>query len=420
MPKISLLVSAEPQGLAAALRLVDGVEEAVPGHGTVLVRGTLPAELPVPLPPGPTTQHAIAVRYDGADLAEPGLPAEEVIRRHSSGTYTVDLLGFAPGFAYLRGLDPDLRRPRRATPRTHVPDLTVAIAEDLSAIYPGGSAGGWHLLGTAVGISLFDRDRALLAPGDTVRFFPTDRVDTTRTASEPPAVRLASTSPGLALVDGVPIGQQHLGVTRNGALDPSAMDRANELVGNPAGTPGLEVVLRGPVLESFRALKVAVVGDGFERVLEGQRLDVGSVSPGLRGWVAVRGGVRELRLDGFDLGAEPVREPAGAADNGLLRLLPGPQPQAYEALLHNSFSVSHHSNRVGLRLDGPTLPEADPAVVQGIAPGMVQLTPDGRAVLFLAGCPATGGYPVAGWVPWEDQPRLAQVRPGEHLTFTPG
>ena len=39
-------------------------------------------------------------------------------RRHTAATYTVAFCGFAPGFAYLTGLDPALHLPRRATPRT--------------------------------------------------------------------------------------------------------------------------------------------------------------------------------------------------------------------------------------------------------------------------------------------------------------
>jgi allophanate hydrolase subunit 2 len=423
VPSLALVASTDPVGLAGALRSDPGVEDAVPGHGSVLVRGLLPAELPAPRPPAPAREHAIAVRYDGKDLATFGLPAADVVRLHSDATYTVDLLGFAPGFAYLRGLDPALQRPRRSTPRPRVPELSVACAEDLTAIYPGGSAGGWHLLGRAVGITLFAEGRALLAPGDVVRFFPVDREDPVRRAEPPrsPLVRIVQPGFNDLLVDGGTVGQQHLGVPRGGALDPAALDRANALVGNAPGTPGLECVLRGPVLESLRILQVAVVGAGFTRRLQGRRVEVGTADPGLRCWVAVRGGVRDLGPDGFDLtdlAAHADHETASTPSPGPLVLLPGPQPQAWESLLDRDFSVAQHSDRVGLRLEGRPVPDAGPAVVQGIAPGMVQVTPDGRAVVFLAGCPATGGYPVAGWVPWECQAQFAQLRPGQTLRFS--
>jgi KipI family sensor histidine kinase inhibitor len=76
-----------------------------------------------------------------------------------------------PGFAYLRGLDPRLVIPRRATPRPRVPAGAVAIGGPYTGVYPLASPGGWHLLGTAIGAALFDvRSGATLALGDRVTF----------------------------------------------------------------------------------------------------------------------------------------------------------------------------------------------------------------------------------------------------------
>ena len=100
-----------------------------------------------------------------------------VVELHSSGRYRALFLGFAPGFAYLGPLPSGLVVPRRATPRTHVPAGSVAIAGGYTAVYPGQSAGGWHLLGRT-DAALWDPFRdppALLAPGDIVRFVPERR-----------------------------------------------------------------------------------------------------------------------------------------------------------------------------------------------------------------------------------------------------
>ena len=112
----------------------------------------------------------------GADLdalaIHAGLPADEVIRRHVSGEYRVAMLGFAPGFPYLLGLDAALHAPRRSTPRTHVPAGSVAIGGTQTGIYPRDLPGGWLLIGRTPA-KLFDPAReppALLAPGDRVRF----------------------------------------------------------------------------------------------------------------------------------------------------------------------------------------------------------------------------------------------------------
>jgi KipI family sensor histidine kinase inhibitor len=121
----------------------------------------------------------IAVRYDGADLAEVAhacsLSVERVISLHSDADYEVSFCGFAPGFAYLTGLPSELHLPRRSSPRMRVPAGSVAIAATYSAVYPRESPGGWHLLGTTQA-SLWDVTRALpalLQPGTRVRFVRT-------------------------------------------------------------------------------------------------------------------------------------------------------------------------------------------------------------------------------------------------------
>lgn len=118
----------------------------------------------------------IPVRYDGPDLewvaARTGLGRDEVVRRHAEPCYTVYLLGFVPGFAYLGDLDPALVLPRRSTPRQRVAAGSVAIAGAQTAVYPLATPGGWHLIGHTA-LRLFDPGRnppALLAAGDTVRF----------------------------------------------------------------------------------------------------------------------------------------------------------------------------------------------------------------------------------------------------------
>ncbi len=126
--------------------------------------------------PVPGRRHEIAVRYDGEDLDEvarrTGLSVADVVARHLAPLYTVACLGFSRGFPYLEGLDPALRLPRRDVPRPRVPAGSVAIAADQTGIYPRGTPGGWHLLGTTDAV-LFDETAeppALLAPGDRVRF----------------------------------------------------------------------------------------------------------------------------------------------------------------------------------------------------------------------------------------------------------
>jgi KipI family sensor histidine kinase inhibitor len=104
------------------------------------------------------------------------LEAAQVIKRHTASAYTVAMLGFAPGFPYLSGLDPALHMPRRATPRTRVPAGSVAIGGAQTGIYPSELPGGWQLIGRTP-LALFDARRdppSLLMPGDRVHFVAID------------------------------------------------------------------------------------------------------------------------------------------------------------------------------------------------------------------------------------------------------
>ncbi|MGA9853848.1 MAG: 5-oxoprolinase subunit PxpB [Gammaproteobacteria bacterium] len=176
--------------LAIRKQFLKGLRELVPAYNSLLLEydalefdvtnflHLLPKLMYVKHIPVIGREHDIAVTYNGEDLSDvakiTGLDIDEVIRRHSSVTYTVAFLGFAPGFPYLTGLDAKLQVPRLRSPRTQVPAGSVAIAGEFSGIYPRNTPGGWRLLGRTDTV-LFDPDRAspaLLAPGDKVHFRP--------------------------------------------------------------------------------------------------------------------------------------------------------------------------------------------------------------------------------------------------------
>ena len=112
----------------------------------------------------------------GPDLAEvaasTNLTPDQVIARYVGGDYRVAMLGFAPGFAYLLGLDAALTVPRLAAPRLRVPAGSVAIGGAQTGIYPSVLPGGWRLIGRTP-LRLFDAalaPPARLTPGLRVRF----------------------------------------------------------------------------------------------------------------------------------------------------------------------------------------------------------------------------------------------------------
>ena len=121
----------------------------------------------------------IPVHYGGeagTDLEEVAahcrLTPSEVVELHTSVTYQVAMLGFAPGFAYLLGLPDALATPRLVTPRLRVAPGSVGIAGNQTGIYALSTPGGWRIIGRT-DLTLFDptrRDPFTLQAGDPVRF----------------------------------------------------------------------------------------------------------------------------------------------------------------------------------------------------------------------------------------------------------
>lgn len=157
---------------AAIAERIDAIVATVEGTDA----GAMAVEEPIVVP----------VCYGGAfgpDLeavaAQARLSVDETVARHCAGDYRVAMLGFAPGFAYLLGLDATLHTPRRADPRVRVPAGSVAIGGAQTGIYPRESPGGWNLIGRTP-LNLFDVEReppALLGAGRMVRFRAIDAAE---------------------------------------------------------------------------------------------------------------------------------------------------------------------------------------------------------------------------------------------------
>ena len=104
-----------------------------------------------------------------------GLTQQEFITLHS-GEYTVDMLGFIPGFAYIGGLDARLEIDRLPQPRQFVPAGSVGIAGGRTGLYALPGPGGWPLIGRT-SCTLFDAQSDqpfVLDAGTRVRFTAVD------------------------------------------------------------------------------------------------------------------------------------------------------------------------------------------------------------------------------------------------------
>jgi len=417
--------------LASAVRAANlpGVRDAVPSVDRVTVhvdplRSGLEAVTRIrrlaPAPCGDSGRLVeIPIVYDGEDLATvarlTGLSSEAVVRRHAARELTVLMMGFAPGFPYLAEVDPLLRLPRREAPRVRVPAGSVGLAAGMSCIYPGGTAGGWHLIGHA-DITLFDPctdPPAALSPGDRVRWVPADRVSRVGGARTGDVRADVPRGGGLTVLRAGPLttvqaagrwGFQHLGVPVSGSCDAGARRRANTAVGNSEGAAVLEMTQVGADLRFEQDTIVAWAGAALDIEIDGRVpqasspavvrrgtvVRCGVVRAGLRSYLAVAGGFAVTLLlgsrsaclaAGFGGGAgrplaagdwlgigrsegdprTPRRRSEGVSPaNGLeveLRVLPGVDAGLLSAgeaerLLERPLRVSPHVDRAGLRLVG--------------------------------------------------------------------
>jgi biotin-dependent carboxylase-like uncharacterized protein len=291
-----------------------------------------------------------------------------------------------------------------------------------------------------------------------------------------PALRVLA--PGLmtTLQDLGRRGYQHLGIPVSGALDAVGLCAANALVGNAPGTGALEIAYRGPTLaveaDSVRvafaggAAAVEILsGDGARRgtrvppcqsvrLSSGEVLRVGALTGSAVGYLAVEGGFdaphvlgsqstyARAGLGGFQ--GRPLRAhdllplklaQAGAREESMLpaldlapprrvRVVLGPQDDAFteqgkRTLLAGNFTVSAASDRMGMRLVGPTLEHSDGynIVSDGIAPGSIQVPGSGLPIILLADRQTTGGYPKIATVISADLPALGRLAPGAQLAF---
>lgn len=194
--EVSEVLNRRVHALDAALQAdpPPGLQETVPTYRSLLVLydpvviestemaarlRTLAQAMPASPTPDRDRLIEIPVRYggeDGPDLAavadHSGLSLDKVIQRHTGASYTVAMLGFAPGFTYLLGLPPSLTTPRLDTPRLQVPAGSVGIAGAQTGLYALTTPGGWRLIGRTT-MTLFDPAHEppfALKPGDRIRF----------------------------------------------------------------------------------------------------------------------------------------------------------------------------------------------------------------------------------------------------------
>jgi antagonist of KipI len=259
-------------------------------------------------------------------------------------------------------------------------------------------------------------------------------------------------------------GLERFGIPSGGAADWFAAAVANRIVGNHHDAAMLECTATGPTLRFDADAVVALTGGQSAGVANwqavpisrGSSLTVGTIVPGLRTYIAVRGGIdvplvlggrsfcqrgtfgggfaRPLakrdelaigRMAQLDAIATPWPESHRLPARGPweIRVIAGPQVDAFaedalQRLGATACRVTPEIDRMGLRVETPALRlQAKEIVTVPMTAGAIQVTPSGGLIVLHVDHQSTGGYPVIATVISADLPLLAQARPGDTLRF---
>lgn len=93
--------------------------------------------------------------------------------------------------------------------------------------------------------------------------------------------------------------------------------------------------------------------------------------------------------------------------------------ESLEVFQSEKFLVTAQSDRMGYRLTGPKLSLREPheLISEAVSAGTIQVPAEGNPIVLMADHQTTGGYPKIAQVASVDLPVLAQVRPGESVSF---
>ena len=272
--------------------------------------------------------------------------------------------------------------------------------------------------------------------------------------------------PASSVQDGGRRGFQRYGLTPGGAMDPLALAAANTLLGNDPFAAAVEI---GPLGAAFTvcdgAVRLALTGasraadiagrpvalDSSMIVKEGETLTLGTARDGCFSYLALEGGLRGTPLFGSlsvnaraGLGS-PYPRPLQAGDelsastavvgpenrielakraDGPIRVIMGPQndefsEDAIALFLSASWTVSAVSDRMGYRLEGPSLVHrhGHNIVSDGTVNGSIQVPGNGQPIVLMPDRGTSGGYPKIATVISADLGRLAQTPPGQRVRF---
>lgn len=263
---------------------------------------------------------------------------------------------------------------------------------------------------------------------------------------------------------------RRMGAPVSGAADGPLWRLTQAVAGGPDGAAAIEFTLKGPRIRAEGGpLRVALGGadgriagpDGetplpalrSTTLAPGQTLTVGPTTGGAAGYLCVQGGLdvpvvigaraTDLRAgfggwkgralaagDAIPVAGPPPAGPEHMADplraaSGPFRVILGPQQDhftsdAVEAFLSAEWRVGPEVDRMGARLEGPTLQHSalGPDIAsEGLTIGAIQVPGGGQPILLGVESHTIGGYAKIACVIRADLPRIGQLVPGARLRF---
>ncbi|MED1511339.1 biotin-dependent carboxyltransferase family protein [Bacillus proteolyticus] len=93
--------------------------------------------------------------------------------------------------------------------------------------------------------------------------------------------------------------------------------------------------------------------------------------------------------------------------------------ESIKSFFSKEYKVSNYADRMGYRLDGDVLNRVEEIEILSspVTFGTIQVPNGGQPIILMADRQTTGGYPRIGNVVSVDLPLLAQLKPGDYVTF---
>ena len=262
-------------------------------------------------------------------------------------------------------------------------------------------------------------------------------------------------------------GHAWFAIPRCGPMDATSAEMANVILGNDIESPVLEFHFLAPKIRFLSDATVCLTGADMGWEVDGKlvgraqtvsipsgSLLTGTVArDGCRSYMAIHGEIQTRR----SFGSAATYTPAGFGGNAgkafstgdelcwsraLSPLFPlqvdlktavadaelpcvaGPEFKmmdavSQDAIFREEFCITPKSDRMGARLDGPTLSITDHAMLDSVPllPGMIQLTPQGQLIVVLQDGQTTGGYPRVGYLDCRSVEQLNQTKLGQPFRF---